>query len=461
MRQKITLAICTSFIGLFAQTQEQEQFCLNNNVDYVTGKYPYSIIAHDFTGDGILDYAAVSTAPFPVDSENVVRIMAGNGDGTFAPLAGNPVNAVGSNPLFMTQADYNEDGIPDIVTSNDDGNSISILLGTGGGYFSPATSIAIPLGVWPAKGVASADFNLDSHQDLVISANGKFIIALGDGSGTFTLMAPVNSYGRSQEVFVGNFNADAYPDVAISSIDSGRIIVILSTGPATFAAPAYYLVGEYPLSIDGADFNEDGYTDLFVTDTTSEGVWIIFGTATGAFTASAPIDVFDFPANGIALDANNDGHQDIAVTTGNDLEVFLGDGAGNFDAPMYFSSGQYAGMDVASGDLDNNGSIDVISSYYNDGAFDASNIAVFLNCTMLSTDAFTNSQISFYPNPTAGIVYIRDTSDGAVYTATIFDLQGRKISENKIESGAIDISALPSGMYFMQYRSHSMKIVKQ
>jgi|GEM_PF-5042777 len=451
---KLQISFCFCLIGLFAQAQ----ICFDNTIDYVTGKYPYSLIAHDFTGDGVLDYAAVSTAPLPENSENAVRIMAGNGDGTFDPLDGNPVNAVGSNPLFMTQADYNEDAIPDIVTSNTGGNSISVLLGTGGGYFSAATTIATPLELGTPKGIASADFDFDNHQDLIVSGNGKFMIALGDGAGTFTLLAPVNSYGLSQEVFVGNFNTDAYLDVAISS-DSGRIVVLLGTGPASFAAPAYYVVGDYPLSIDGADFNEDGYTDLFVVNPVSPSMSIIFGTATGAFSAASTVGVFDFPANAIAVDANNDGHMDIAVTTLTDLEVFLGDGTGNFAAPEYFSSEQYAGTDIVSGDFNNNGEVDLISSYYNDALLGENNIAVFLNCTLLGTNDFDSRKISFYPNPTTGIIYIGETSGTS--TALIFDLQGRKISENAIEKNSIDISALPSGIYLMKCREQVAKIIKQ
>lgn len=454
MKQRITLAICTSFAGLLSHAQ----LCLTNNVDYVTGKYPYSLLTHDFTGDGILDYAAVSTAPMPVNSENVVRIMAGNGDGTFAPLTGNPTNAVGSSPLFMTQGDYNEDGIPDIVTSNNSGNSISILLGSGGGYFSAASTVAMPLGAGP-KGIATADFNLDGHQDVVVAYSARFIIALGSGTGTFTLSSPVNSYGQSQEVFVGFFNPDAYPDVAITS-DSNKIIVILSTGLGTFAAPVLYPVGDYPLSLDGADFNEDGYTDLFCTNAMTLDISVLFGTATGTFTGASPIDVFDYPANGIAADANDDGHIDIAVTTGSDLEVFLGDGTGNFAAPDYFSSGQYAGMDVVSGDFDSNGTTDFISSYYNDGTFGESNIAVFLNCRALGTDNFTNNKIAFYPNPTTGIIHIRDPF-GVTDTVAVYDLQGRKLHDFKIESGTVDISGFPSGIYFMRYRNFGMEIIKQ
>lgn len=60
-----------------------------------------------------------------------------------------------------------------------------------------------------------------------------------------------------------------------------------------------------------------------------------------------------------------------------------------------------------------------------------------------------NSQISIYPNPTAGIIYL--PSQG-VKSVTVFDMRGRKISEFRIQNSEmeIDLRPFPTGTYMLR-----------
>ena len=77
----------------------------------------------------------------------------------FAPLAS---YSVGSTPVNVTSADFNNDGIPDLATTNFYSNNVSILLATGTGSFSTATNFTVNS---TPSCVISAHFDGDGKND--------------------------------------------------------------------------------------------------------------------------------------------------------------------------------------------------------------------------------------------------------------------------------------------------------
>ena len=73
---------------------------------------------------------------------------------------------VGKNPNSVVVGDFNKDGNPDIATSNNGSNNISILLGTGTGSFGTATNFNI--GLSPIS-LALGDFNSDGNLDRLLA----------------------------------------------------------------------------------------------------------------------------------------------------------------------------------------------------------------------------------------------------------------------------------------------------
>src|SRR5437660_5431067 len=70
--------------------------------------------------------------------------------------------AVGNAPLGVAIGDFNRDGKPDIVTANENDNTVSVLLNKRDGSFHAQQTY--PVGHFP-HGVASGDFNRDGKPD--------------------------------------------------------------------------------------------------------------------------------------------------------------------------------------------------------------------------------------------------------------------------------------------------------
>jgi hypothetical protein len=141
----------------------------------------------------------------------------------------------------------------------------------------------------------------------------------------------------------GDFNSDGITDVAVVHLLGGNVSVYYGNGNGTFQPPVFWGMNSNSYSLVVKDFDGDGRDDMVVTNfesnlvsvrtSTGNGFSAIktFATGNGAvFPASTGVDPIQ------AGDFNNDGKLDIVVgnTRHHFLSILLGDGAGNFSAPI-------------------------------------------------------------------------------------------------------------------------------
>lgn len=84
------------------------------------------IVAADFNDDGDIDIV-VLRHDFSPGGDDKINVFLGNGDGSFDA---HEDYAAGDGPDMLAVGDFNEDGLPDLVVTNFDGDSVSTLINT-------------------------------------------------------------------------------------------------------------------------------------------------------------------------------------------------------------------------------------------------------------------------------------------------------------------------------------------
>jgi hypothetical protein len=174
-------------------------------------------------GDGNLDIVT------PNVGGNTVTVLLGDGKGGFTATANSPY-AVESRPYYIALGDVSGDGKPDLITTHDDINLMTTLLGDGRGGFTAAPASPFDLGRRAYK-LVTADVNRDARTDLVVGteAGDSVTVLLNNERGGYTPAAgsPYTA-GRNPRVAIGDVNGDGKPDIITANNGSGDITVLLS-----------------------------------------------------------------------------------------------------------------------------------------------------------------------------------------------------------------------------------------
>ena len=207
-------------------------------------------------------------------------------------------------------ADFNQDGIPDLLLVESSSSTLHLLLGI------------------PPSGSFAAD------RPLALQVNGSPLVV--------------------SSAAVADFNHDGFPDIAIlgqtssSAVQPNSLYVFLNDGSGSFLAPTLALSPAYGSSILAGDFDQDGKQDILLIGalSSSTGFEALLGNGTGGFTqGSVSSGLKTAPSTSfggykiLAADFNSDGYPDIAVLNGSSADgtqtsqsvtVFQNDGHGSF-----------------------------------------------------------------------------------------------------------------------------------
>jgi hypothetical protein len=362
---------------------------------------PVDLVARDVTGDGFLDLLLVNQVSGDVtvlvneesgrssDSvdlgSQVFRFRAGAGP--FGDATGFTADSP-DRTASLAIADFNGDGIPDVIAADPGTNSFAFLAGRGGGSF--ANPVVTRLSFSPSV-VVAGQFNDDNgdhvidnrdHADLAfLNERGETVsIFLGDGHGGFTekvvrdasgTIIPLRSGNSPTGLSVADVNGDGLDDLQVGNA-FGDVLTLLGNGDGTFQA-ARRANRDVPLAT--ADFNGDGIPDALVANAAQDQVSLqlrVPGTST--FTQGSLVGTADAglqaPVAPVLADLNGDDRPDMIVANsgGNTVTVFLRQADGSFVARSFFAGTGPSGLSVR--DLNGDGIPDLIVA--NQGSNDVS-----------------------------------------------------------------------------------------
>jgi FG-GAP-like repeat len=339
----------------------------------------------DLNNDGFSDVVLTSQA----DSNIVVYLRTpGNQSTNTSPRFTATQFNVGGPTISVWLRDVNNDQTLDLITtlaavSQTQGLRLAVGIGNGDGTFGTLAAFALP--VSSTFGSANPGdietLDLDGDGDLDIVASDRYspeqFVLTNNGSGAFSVAAPLTSGFRASAMDVGDLNGDGLLDLVMGSaltqtpgnppnvqVDR-RIAIRLGQPGGGLAMPQFVSAPEFVGSVQINDIDGNGSMELI---TYAAGVNVasnvysvpfvqVYSSTANGYVESQRISTStEFGDGALIRDMNSDGHKDIVIAgylLGGAL-IIKGQSNATFAVPEFYAGGgPAAGFDIADVDQDN------------------------------------------------------------------------------------------------------------
>ncbi len=284
--------------------------------DYIYGRglYGTEAIVADANGDGKNDLILY-------EPNQGITVLLNQGNGLFLAPTTYPA---GNTPVALTKADFNGDGLDDLVVANGvnpatdtSDNTVSVFLSQAAGVYAPQATY--PVGDFP---VAVTTGKVNGNQSIFVlsdedaagnGSNPVFTYLQGSGNGTFQspVFVPISAnLGEAQPTAIAAGGFDSSGNVTVAVANSAGTIELFTYQAGVYApspvapllaasgAPAF---GDVLSSLAVADVNGDGNQDLIAAlrgqcnyvngnpTLTGGAVLIFLGNGNGTFQSAVSI----------------------------------------------------------------------------------------------------------------------------------------------------------------------------
>jgi FG-GAP-like repeat len=285
-----------------------------SNASYAVGGFPYQVIAADVNNDSRPDLITAN------NSGNSLTVLTNDGHGNFA-VSATLGEGSGQSPQSVAAADLFGRGHLDLVSANSQNASFTIWTnsGAGGIFVSNLTlSVGTPQMTVPVW-VTTADINGDGRPDIIGACNNSDTYYLhiwtNNGTGGFVNdPVPFLSLNGMLCVAAADLNGDGKPDLAlaINSLTIGNgIMVLTNNGNGAFTRTGFYPTPAVPYAVVAADVNGDGAQDLIGVNQGNNTLTVWTNNGSGIFSSNATLAVGSGPESMTAGDINGDGRMDL------------------------------------------------------------------------------------------------------------------------------------------------------
>ncbi len=273
-----------------------------------------------------------------------------------------PLLDAGFYPVFVAAGDLDGDGLPDLVTTNEE--TVFVMRQVSPGAF--AAPVAAALQDWIDEPVL-ADLDLDGDLDVAapvdFGAAGApdFVgVLLGDGDGMLSAPVLLDTAQDPSDLAIADLDADGAPDLLAPGSAGTRISVFLGVGDGSFAPKVDVSAGLSPFKIDVGLANGDDDVDV-VALAFGGTCKTLAGDGAGGLTEVASVEVGSKAREISVGDVDSDGDLDALVSyaEATNYRVLLGDGAAGF-VPQPFVLAPSTTLDGELADLDEDGDDDLV-----------------------------------------------------------------------------------------------------
>lgn len=251
-----------------------------------------SVALGDFDQDGTLDVALGTQGSLAA----TVTIFPNLGNGTFGSSFS--ISTLGT-AYAVTAADVNNDGFMDVLYRN---SNVTVRLGTGGGAFLSAMT---------APGTANrsievADFNRDGIPDLLTAngTGGQAGVHIGNGDGTFQTPTNFTVGSDPTKAIAADVTNDWILDLIIVNRNSNDLTIYVGNGDGSFGAQTTIGVGNQPVWVVSDDLDDDSDADLALVNRSDGDVRVLLSNTP----VREPVAIFvdDFSADTVGIEPIQD-----------------------------------------------------------------------------------------------------------------------------------------------------------
>jgi FG-GAP-like repeat/FG-GAP repeat len=340
----------------------------------------YGLTVGDFTGNGlgcsVTTYSGCSVIETSVIDDGrqpnpgQLNVYLASGPNNFL----NPTAVTtGNNPTYLVAADMDLNGLPDVVSANQQDGKLQVFL-NGAGNTAGAFAAPVTLDSPGASQLAVADMNGDGLPDLI---SADFNVSLFQQTSPGVFANPIALYsGGANWVAAGDLDGDGFADVALT--DNAGVNLVFRTGVNTYSSAVQIYQESSNVAAQGAniiairDVNGDGFNDLIITDPGPGGgnapfVSVLLQDATHPGNFLAPVayaTTAGSQATSIEVqDIDGDGYPDIIIGGSTAITVLVNHGS---SAPgTFFAKDDYAAPDsnqIALADVNGDGLPDIVTT---------------------------------------------------------------------------------------------------
>lgn len=257
-------------------------------VDFATGGNPQAVCIGDVDGDGRPE---LIVSNYNDNTISVYRNQSTQGTISLSSFAARVDFITSSGPMNMAFADVDQDAKKDLLVVCQGSNTVSVFRNTSSsgainsGTFATRVDFATALG---PEGISIGDLDGDARDDVVVTNfNSNSVSVLRNthtagpvAAGTFAGKVDFSTGGFQSQVKVADIDGDGKLDLVVDN-GSANISVLRNTVSAgvinssSFATKVDFAVGSSPSDIEIGDIDGDGKPEVVVVNNGGAGISVL------------------------------------------------------------------------------------------------------------------------------------------------------------------------------------------